>query len=119
MGQVTETMHAGRKIIHIDFSRIGGDELLKAIEEAQSVIATQSPSSALTLTNVTDVRYNKTITERLKAYVAHNKPYVKAGAVVGLNDMTRIIFNSINMITGRNLKAFSTVEEARTWLAGQ
>lgn len=56
------------------------------------------------------------MTESLKEYVAHNKPYVLAGAVVGLNDLKTVIFNFINRVTGRSLRAVDSVEDGKSWL---
>jgi hypothetical protein len=42
---------------------------------------------------------------------------VLAGAVVGLNDLKTIIFNFVNRATGRSLRAMSSIDEAKEWLA--
>jgi ATP-dependent RNA circularization protein (DNA/RNA ligase family) len=57
------------------------------------------------------------VTDALKEYVAHNKPYVLAGAVVGLNDLKTVVFNFVNRATGRSLRAMDSVEVAKEWLA--
>lgn len=89
------------------------------IPEAKALIASHDPGTALTLTDVTGAGVNRELSEALKAYVAENKVFVKAGAVVGLNDLKKVIFNALNRITGRNLKAFDDLVEAREWVARQ
>jgi hypothetical protein len=111
--------HKGAQILFIDLARKSPAELLEAIREAQAVIATQSPGSLLTLTDVEASHYNREVAEALKAYVAHNKTFVRAGAVVGLNDLKRVIFNFLNRVTGRSLKGFDQLAAARDWLAKQ
>ncbi|MBI2213943.1 MAG: hypothetical protein HYU52_09880 [Acidobacteria bacterium] len=111
--------HKGSKILYIDLARKTPEQLLAAIREAKAVIGQQEPFSLLTLTDVEGSSYNRVVADELKAYVAHNKPFVRAGAVVGLNDLKRVIFNFLNRVTGRTLKGFDRVEAAKDWLASQ
>ena len=85
--------------------------------EAEAVIAARPESSVLTLTNVEGAHYTREVSDRIKEYVAHNKPYVKAGAVVGLDGLKTVIFNFVNRVTGRSLKAIDDLEAAKNWLA--
>jgi len=119
MSAVKFITHKGTKILFIDLARKSPSELLSAISEAKSVIAAQPPASLLTLTDVEGSSYNREVADELKAYVAHNKPFVRAGAVVGLNDLKRVIFNFLNRVTGRTLKGFDRLDAAKDWLASQ
>jgi hypothetical protein len=105
------------EILSIDWSGATADEILAAIDEAKRMIASRPEQSVRTLTNVADARIERRVTDALKDYVAHNKPYVVAGAVVGLNDLKTVIFNFINRVTGRSLRAMGSVDEAKDWLA--
>jgi hypothetical protein len=109
--------HKGKEILLIDFSSGTAQEVLAAMSEAQRVIGGRPFGSVRTLTDVTDGRYDRDVTESLKAYVAHNKPYVVAGAVVGLNDLKTILFNFLNRFTGRTLRAMENTDSAKDWLA--
>lgn len=109
--------HNGAAILHIDWSGAGPRDLLDAIEEARRVIAQQPKGSVRTLTTVQDAHMDRAVTDALRDYVAHNKPYVLAGAVVGLNDLKMIAFNFVNRVTGRSLKAFDNIDAAKNWLA--
>lgn len=111
--------HKGVEILHIDWSGARGTEMLQAMDEAKKIIAAQPPGSVRTLTTVQDAQMDRTVTEALKDYVAHNKPYVLAGAVVGLNELKMIAFNFVNRVTGRSLRAMDSVEAAKEWLASQ
>ncbi len=115
--RVTFIRHKAVEILSINWSGATGDEILEAIEEAKRIIASRPEQSVRTLTNVTDARIERRVTDALKDYVAHNKPYVLAGAVVGLNDLKTVIFNFINRVTGRSLRAMGSVDEAKDWLA--
>jgi hypothetical protein len=108
--------HKGVEIVHINWAGARPAETLEAMEDAKRIIAAQPPRSVRTLTNVTGAQVDRAVTDALKGYVAHNKPFVLAGAVVGLNDLKMIAFNFVNRVTGRTLRAIDTEEEAKDWL---
>lgn len=110
--------HLGVEILYIDWSGGAPWEIREAMHEAKQIIASKPRGSVRTLTNVADVRMDQATTEMLREYVAHNKPYVAAGAVIGLNDLKMIAFNFVNRVTGRTLRAMDNVEDAKNWLAG-
>jgi hypothetical protein len=109
--------HDGVEILYIDWSGAASWEIREAMHDAKQIIASRPRNSVRTLTNVTEVQMDQATTEMLRGYMAHNKPYVLAGAVVGLNDLKMIAFNFINRVTGRNLRAMNGIEEAKEWLA--
>ena len=55
----------------------------------------------------------------MKEYTAHNKPYVRAAAVVGLSGLQEIVYNVIIKLTGRNIATFSDIAVAKDFLANQ
>lgn len=118
MSRVNFITHHGVDILYIDWSGGAPWEIREAMHEAKRVIAAQPRASVRTLTNVQDVSMDNATTEMLRDYMAANKPYVLAGAVVGLNDLKMIAFNLINRVTGRNLRAMDNLEDAKDWLAG-
>jgi len=109
--------HKAVEILFIDWSDATADEILQAMADAKTKIALRAPGSVRTLTNVANGRMERRITDALKGYVAHNKPFVLAGAVVGLNDLKMVVFNFINRTTGRTLRAMDSIDEAKEWLA--
>lgn len=108
--------HGSAEILFIDWSGASSDEILAAIEETKRAIASRPHNSVLTLTHVRDAKVDRRVTDVLKSYVAHNKPYVRKGAVVGLNDLKMIAFNFVNRATGRALRAMDSLEQAKDWL---
>jgi hypothetical protein len=117
MERVSFIRHRSVEILLIDWSGATAEEILAAIQEAKQQIATRPEKSVRTLTNVTNARVDRRVTEALKEYVAHNKPYVMAGAVVGLNDLKTVVFNFVNRATGRSLRAMDSLDQAKEWLA--
>lgn len=115
--RVSFIRHKAVEILMIDWAGATGDEILHAIGEAKRMIASRPKQSVRTLTSVSGARLERRVTDVLKEYVAHNKPYVVAGAVVGLNDLKTVVFNFVNRATGRSLRAMGSIDEAKDWLA--
>ena len=109
--------HRGKEILFLDFSNCKADEALKVIEDAKKAVITKPKNSLLTLTDVTDARFNDAVTNGLKELTAHNKPYVKAAAVVGITGLKKILFSAVMAFSKRNIESFSDVEQAKSWLA--
>jgi hypothetical protein len=108
--------HREKDILFLDFSDTKTDEVLKIIEDAKRVISAMPENSLLTLTDVTNARFNEDVGDGMKQFTAHNKPYVKAAAVVGITGLKRVIFGAVMAFSKRNLEAFDDVEEAKHWL---
>jgi hypothetical protein len=111
--------HRGCQILLIDFEGCQPTETLERIRYARSVIGRQPLASARTLTMVKNTRFNSQVSEAMKEYTAHNKPYVRAAAVVGLSGLQEIVYNVIIKLTGRNIATFADVARAKDFLAGQ
>jgi hypothetical protein len=109
--------HRGKEILSIDFSGSSPDDMLRIMDEAKQVIGMRPPNSVRTLTNVTGAHINRQVSEIMKEYVQHNKAFVRAGAVVGLDGLKTVIFNFLNRFTGRSLKAIDDLDAAKSWLA--
>lgn len=108
--------HREKEILLLDFSNSGTDEVLKIIEDAKRVISTMPENSLLTLTDVTNARFNEEVGDGMKQFSAHNKPYVKAAAVVGITGLKKIIFGAVMAFSRRNLESFDDMEQAKRWL---
>ena len=119
MQRVRFIEHKGKKLLHLDFSHIKAGEVLPIIDQAKSTIGTQPPRSVYTLTDVTETGFNTQVSEAMKEFVAHNKPYVAASAVVGVTGLKQIIFNAVMKFSGRHLHAFDSLDQAKDWLASQ
>ena len=109
--------HREKEILFLDFSNTLPHEVLQTIEDAKRVISARPERSLLTLTDVTNARFNEAVGDGLKQFTAHNKPYVKAGAVVGVTGLKRIIFSAVIAFSRRNIETFDDIEQAKRWLA--
>lgn len=119
MSRVTFITHAGKQMLHLDFSKADVATVKATVEEAKPVIAKQPAGTVLTLTDVSDSQLTPESSNAFKEFTAHNKPYVRAGAVLGVTGLKKVIFNTVVSVQGRNLKAFSSVDEAKDWLSRQ
>lgn len=112
--------HKGKRILFHDLSDIMNPaEGFPVVAQSKAIMAKQAPHSVLTLTYVKDSRFNKDIVDALTDLVKHNKPFVKAGAIVGLSGLQRVIYVTISQLSGRRLPTFDTIDAAKDWLAAQ
>lgn len=111
--------HKQRRVLLYDFTGLPDtSEAHELIRYAREVAAKQAPHSLFTLTDISDSHYDKGVTSALQELAKHNKPYVIAGAAVGVSGLSKIIFRSILAFSGRkNIQLFDTREQALDWLA--
>jgi len=119
MERITFITHGGKDILLLDFSRLKANEVLQLIDPAKAVISGKPEKSILTLTDVTDLTFNSEVSERMKEFTAHNKPYVRASAIVGVTGLKRIIYNAVIAFSQRQIATFGDREAAKSWLAQQ
>ena len=119
MERVRFVLHGNKRILRFDFSELEVGEIHEVMAYGLSLIAKMPGRSVLTLTNITGAHYDREVTEALKGFTRHNKPYVIAGAVVGVEGLKRVVFQAVTTVTGRtNLKLFGDEASAKDWLAG-
>ena len=112
--------HRGVPIMLLDYSDIlEPSEALAAIAESKQTIAQEPAGSVRTLTYVQGARYSAPVIDALKDLTAHNKPFVRAAAVVGMNTLQRIVFRAVMAVSRRNIHTFEELEDAKDWLAEQ
>jgi len=110
---------AGRQILLIDLAHADLEGVVNVVRQAKALIAGSGRRDVLTVTDVTGTDVNAAVVKVLKEFVAHNGPFVHAGAVVGLDRVRALEFFAIVKFSGRNLKAFSSIEGAAEWLLTQ
>ena len=119
MNRVQFIEHQGKRILHLDFSKCKASELGATVEEAKAVINGQPSNSLLILTDVTDTEMSRDTSRLVKDFTAHNKPYVAASAVVGVSGLKKIIYDAVLGFSGRQIATFTSIEQAKDWLAGR
>lgn len=115
--RVQKLSQSGKTVVLVDLSSCQPEEALKQVlPTAKTMIAQSPPKSALILTDVSNSSYTKEVAEALKAWSKGNTPYVKASAVVGADGLRSILLGTVKILTGREIKACKSREEAMTWL---
>lgn len=119
MSRVQFITHKGKKILYFDLSACKIAEISSVVAEAKRAVSSQPPGSVLALTNVTETELSKDSSAVIKDFTAHNKPFVKASAVIGVEGLRKVIYNAAMAFSGRQFSAFSTMDQAKDWLAAQ
>ena len=104
----------------MDFTNLNNVQEIKSlINESVAHIRKQPQNSLLTLTNIEGMHFSNEIKDLFGDFIKGNKPYVKAGAVVGLSGLQQILYNGLMKITGRDIKSFGSINEAKDWLVSK
>jgi len=113
--------YKGKQILFFDFSHCNSkEEYIPIIDAAKLWFKNKEPRSVLTLTDVTNAHFNAEILTLLKELTLHNKPYVKAGTVVGITrPLAKLAYNTVMAFSKRTLPIFDTQDEAKDWLITQ
>ncbi len=110
----------GQKILFQDYQNEKNPEIITArLDYCLDEIKVQPPKSILLLSNVTGTYYNQGLISKMKNFSSNISPYVKASAMVGVTGITKIFFNALVKLTGRDIKAHSSLDEAKEWLVAQ
>jgi hypothetical protein len=113
--------YKGERILFLDFSHCTRtEEFMPIVDAAKLWVQNKDPKSVLTLTDVTDTHFNAEIINIMKELTLHNKPYVKAGAVVGITrPLVKLAYNAVMAFSKRTLPIFDTHDQAKEWLINQ
>ena len=121
MNRISSISHQGRTVVLLDFTGLSTpQDWSAAVAAARHYFALLPPDrSALTLTDVSNTRYNRDAIEMMKALTRDNAPWVKAGAVVNNSAMHRAAIGMIALFARRKFEIFETRQRALDWLVTQ
>jgi hypothetical protein len=112
--------HKGKEILYLNFTNMRDKAEIIALENKGAEYIRSCPkNSVLTLTNMDGMFFNNEIKDYFQEVVRGNGPYVKAGAVIGLNGLISIMYNAFLKFTGRSIRSFRSKEEALDYLIAQ
>lgn len=103
-------------IVYTDISGATPEEAICAFDSCQEIISKMPLNSVYSLVNAKDARFNSNLIQKIKETVKKNNGHSKATAVCGLNQLSRLMVNSIVSFTGRQMKFTETADEAKEWL---
>lgn len=110
--------HKGTQVFTMDCRDASLEEMNAIIEECILQVRSQPEKSVLTLTIAGGITFSGETISRLKGLARDNTPYVKAGAIVGVTGLYKVVFNAVAMFSKRRFDLYDTVEEAMDFLAG-
>ena len=94
-------------------------DIAQTVEEIKKTVELQRPLSLVALLDVTGTAIDKGRIKIIQGMAAHNRPYIRFIALVGLGFPRSIAFSLMLWVTGKkNHKVFGTREKAMEWLAG-
>ena len=109
-------VHAGQRILVIDYSHCNVEQMKELIEITHTLIASQLPNSVLTLSDVIGATFNIEVVEQIKELIRHNVPYVRKGALIGVIGLQALIYSAVQSFSKRNIFLFNNKEEALKYL---
>ena len=121
MERVEEFEQQGKSFMYIDLSNLmTNNDFLSLTQKIEPMIAKYPEHSLYTITNIENVRFDSKSRDLVTGYMRNNKPYVKYGAVIGLDGIKKIMVSTIVKLSGRNNMHFAfTKEQAIEWLLQQ
>jgi len=111
--------HRGCTILFTDYSNfITFDEWKVLLDEELSLMPNEPLGSVLALAVFTGSRFSASVFSAIKELAVHNKPYIRASALVGLSSLQQGVFlKGIERTADRSFGLFDSVDEAKDWLA--
>jgi hypothetical protein len=92
-------------------------DVIAVLEGAKQPPGVLEPISICSLADVTGAIFTTAVVRTARELIEHNRPYVRAGAVVGLSPLQRAVYDIIVRRTRRgNLHPFDVLPEAVRWL---
>lgn len=106
----------GKKILYMDFSNCTAEELPVLVGKAIEIISKQSEKSLLVLINVVNAPAERGTSSLIQSFASHNRPFIKAAAIVGVDVKTEPILNKAKVYSEQEINLFATLDEAKEWL---
>jgi hypothetical protein len=111
--------HKGKRILSSDIASQKTEELFEITQKLKKEIEKEPPGSVLSVCSVKGGKMNSEINQELKDFVKYVDPYMKMTAIIGLEGLQQIIFNSVIMFSRtKKLTSKDSEEEALDFLAG-
>ncbi len=119
MSSVKFIENNGKRILYMDAINCDLEDLMALIEKAKALIVLEPLDSVLTLTCLNKGTYHGGFRKVAKEFTMHNKPYVKAGAIIGLDPAAIKEFEEVMKYSQREFKFFADLPAALQWLIQQ
>ena len=102
-----------KKILLCDCSKLGGDDIIKVLNDALSFYEGLEENSVLNLSDYTETYADEKSLNAIKSVTSKVDKYIRKGAVVEITGTKKIFLSVINKMMGKiNFKQFTAREEA-------
>lgn len=110
--------HKGKKIFYQDFSNnfFNDKAVIAELNEVQEIILSQTPNSALVLSNFSNTEVTSNLMPVLNESSKKTKDHIHKTAVVGVSGIKRTLGDLLSRITGQSLQYFDNETQAKEWL---
>ncbi|MGD0566161.1 MAG: hypothetical protein ABSA34_02380 [Candidatus Goldiibacteriota bacterium] len=120
MAEVKFINHKGKKILLMDFAYSKPEEMLLAVEDAKRTVKRLPEKSVCVLVDVRCSPFEQSLSDAVKELAAHDRPYMKVTAIVGVTGLKKLAYSAAIRFSGRkNILMFDRIENAKDWLAEQ
>jgi len=110
--------HQGKKILVVDFSNCPAPKVEEIARAVPDYATAQPLNSVLVLTDFTGAAFSQDGLRALKETAVFDKPFIKKSALLGTQSFPRDFYEEITSFSRRDLRVFTTREEALAWLVG-
>ncbi len=110
--------HNEHEILMVDFSNANVAIVQAVADECRRAVASRPYASVRTLVDITEGWFDKQTLDIVTDLAKHNRPYVVKSAVLGVTGLRQIAFNAVVTMARREMRMFSTREQALAWLVG-
>jgi len=117
--RLKKVSHRGCTILFTDYSNFSTfDEWKTLLDAERELMPKEKLGSVLALAVFTGSRLSASVFSAIKELAVHNKPYIKASALVGLSSLQQAVFlKGIERTSDRSFGLFDSVDDAMNWLA--
>ncbi len=108
--------HQGKRVLVVDFSKCPVHKVEEVARAVPDYVTAQPLNSVLVLSDFTAAQFNQDGLRALKETAVFDKPFIKRSALLGTQSFPRDFYDEITSFSRRDLRIFTTREEALTWL---
>jgi len=121
MERIDEFSVDGKDFIYIDASHIRkNDDFIDIVDSVKKIVKKYPEQSVYTIINIDGITFDTDTKQIAAKCFEYNKPYVRYGAVIGLDGIKKIMFNGVCKCSGReNMHFCLSKEQAIAWLLQQ
>lgn len=109
----------GKRILYMDAVNCDLEDMMALLEKAKALIVKEPPGSLLMMTSLNKGNYHGVFRKVAKEFTLHNKPYVRASAIVGLDAAQVKEFEDVMNYSHREFRFFPDLATALQWLMQQ